>query len=348
MRRRNAWNHSRQEVIQMVIRILAISTAAMLALVLAFPLVALAGNKQLMSEKMAAQDCKRNIVESIIGVKVKSESRTGLTDEASYNIKQKTAGLVKGIRVQKMIYDPAKDIAFCVSYIDLDEIRNILGERIAYRNLRLFGFGFGTMTPESRPPLMALRAALLNAYDELAALVVGQKVSGSSQTENFVLTKDKSKSVVCAAIYGAYIPDPDLDNPKRGWGWDTDGNAFVRLNLDLRKVHDIMGKTLVYKGNGSLIEVIGRGSPTDELGGAQPTNATEIRNLDVPVAPQTVSAPAPPQPEQQISPQPAPMASPQTIPVAAPQPAPEPPPQAAQEAPPQSGGETVPGAFPPK
>jgi hypothetical protein len=150
--------------------------------------------------------------------------------------------------------------------MDLGDVKNILGERIRYKNVKVRGVGFGTMSPQYRGHLLALRAALVNAYDEMANLIVGQKISSYSEVENFVLSKDLNKSQVCAAIYGARIPNVDLDSRERGWGWDDSGNAFVKLTMDLREVKDILGARIIYKGS-NVIEVTGRGSQADELKG---------------------------------------------------------------------------------
>ncbi len=224
------------------------------------------GNRQLMSEKMAEQDLKRNIVEMVIGFKVKSEGQFGLTEEASYQIQEKAGAVIKGIHVEKMIYDKEKDIAFCTGYIDLGDVINVAGERMSFKNVRVHAYGFGTMTADSKPPLMALRAALINAYDEMAAKIVGERIMSVSEAENFILTKDINRAKVCAAVYGAYIPNVDIDSPDRGWGWDDSGNAFVRLQLDVRKVRDILGQRIKYEGP-NIVEVIGRGAQTDELRG---------------------------------------------------------------------------------
>ncbi|NMC50477.1 MAG: hypothetical protein GYA47_13780, partial [Desulfovibrio sp.] len=229
----------------------------------------LAGNKQLMSEKMAEQDLKRNIVEAIIGYKVKSESRMGLTEDPSYKAETKAAAVVKGIKVDKMIYDKEKDIALCFGHIDLGDVVNVVGDLVRFKGVTVEGFGFGTMTEAAKPPLMALRAALLDAYNQMAALLVGEKILSQSTMENFILTKDVNRAKVCAAIFGAYIPNPGLNSPNRGWGWDESGNAFVKLELDPRKVQDILGNLIVYKGP-NVIEVTGRGSQTDELSGDTP------------------------------------------------------------------------------
>lgn len=257
-----------------------------------------ASNLQLMSEKMAKQDLRRNIVESIIGYKVKSEGQFGLTEDANYTIKEKSAAVIKGVVEERIVYDKNKDVCICTGYIEMGDVKNILGERIRYKNVRVYGVGFGTMSSNYRGYLMALRAALLNAYDELATKIVGQTISSKSETENFILTKDSNKSLVCAAIYGAYIPNVDIDSRDRGWGWDESGNAFVKLALDLQKVKDILGNRIIYKGP-NLVEVVGRGAQVDDLKGPSEGNdgsvgkgrapsATESRSLDLPAAKDTV------------------------------------------------------------
>jgi hypothetical protein len=225
---------------------------------------AFAANLQLMSEKMAKQDLRRNIMESVIGYKVKSEGQFGLTQDANYTIEQKAAAVMKGVVEERIVYDKNKDICICIGYLDLGNVQNILGERIRYKNVKVRGVGFGTMSPQYRGHLLALRAALVNAYDEMANLIVGQKISSYSKVENFVLTRDSNKSQVCAAIYGARIPNVDLDSRDRGWGWDDSGNAFVKLTMDLSQVKDVLGARIIYKGT-NTIEVTGRGSQTDDL-----------------------------------------------------------------------------------
>lgn len=251
------------------------------------------GNRQLMSEKMARQDMKRQIVESVIGFKVKSESEFGLTEDAQYRVDTKAAAVIKGIKVDKMIYDRDKDVALCVGHIELGRVRNIVGERVEFKNVVVQGFGFGSMTEASRVPLRALRSAMLNAYDEMAALLVGEKILSRSGAENFILTKDSNRSKVCAAIFGAYVPNPDVNSANRGWGWDETGNGFVRLALDVRKARDIMGNLIVYTGGENILEVLGRGAQKDELTPQTPEGGpsmirpgapkTQYQPLDVPI-----------------------------------------------------------------
>jgi len=227
------------------------------------------GNKQLMSEKMAEQDLKRNLVEAVIGFKVKGETEFGLTEDARYRVDTRAAAVIKGIKVDKRIYDKEKDICLVFGHIDLGDIVNVLGERVSFKDVQVESFGFGTMTEASRPALRALRAAQLNAYDQMATLLVGEKVFSSSTAENFVLTKDSNRARVCAAVFGAYVPNPGMNDPKRGWGWDENGNAFLRLEMDARKVRDMLGNLITYKGE-NILEVTGRGAQKDEVSDVPP------------------------------------------------------------------------------
>lgn len=272
----------------------ALTTLVAAMAVLAFCAPAFAqGNKQLMSEKMAKQDLKRNLVEFVTGFKVKSESEFGLTEDAQYRVDTKAAAVIKGIKIDKMIYDRDKDVALCFGHIELGRIRNIVGLNIQFKNVVVKAFGFGSMTEASRPPLRALRAAQINAYDEMAATLVGEKILSVSSAENFILTKDSNRAKVCAAIFGAYVPNPDLNSPNRGWGWDETGNAFLRLALDAMAAKDILGNLVIYTGGENIIEVTGRGAQKDELAPKGPDGGptmirpgapkTQYQNLDVPI-----------------------------------------------------------------
>ncbi len=281
---------------------IALTLSALILVLAALP--ALAGNRQLMSEKMAEQDLKRNLVESVVGFKVKSRSKTGLTEDAEYKANTKAAAVIKGVIVDKMIYDKEKDIALCFGHIDLGDIQNVLGETIRFKDVTVEGFGFGSVTEASRPPLMALRAALVDAYNQLATLLVGEKIYSASTMENYILTRDVNRSKVCAAVFGAYIPNPGLNSPRRGWGWDESGNAFVKLEMDARKVTDLLGNRMVYKGE-NIIEVTGRGAQEDEISGVQDggkanlikksPDKTKYMSLDLPIgAPAEPETPAQP------------------------------------------------------
>ncbi len=242
-------------------------TAAVVLLVLLLGVCAgHAGNTRLMSVKMAQQDLKRNLVESVVGVKVKSEGAFGLTENANYQVDSKSAAMIKGVVVDECVYDQEKDVAMCTGHIDLDTVGNVVGERVNYKGVTVQNVGFGTMTESSRPGLRALRAALLSAYDELSTLLVGEKIVSQSSAENYILTQDSNRSKACAAIYGAIIPKQSAKFGKKGFGWESDGDAWVILQLDVRKVRDILGNTLKYTGE-NIVEVEGMGSISDDLNG---------------------------------------------------------------------------------
>jgi len=266
--------------------LVALTTA--LALLLAAG--AYAGNKQLMTIKMAKQDLKRNFVESVVGFKVKSSGEFGLTEDAAYKVDSKAEAVIKGVIVDECIYDEAKDVALCYGHMDLGDIQNVLGQYIRYKGVTLKNIGLGSMTESSRPALQALRAAMLNAYDEMATTLVGEKITSRSSAENFVLSKDTNRSSMCAAVYGAYIPQQSIKFGKKGWGWDEQGNAYVILQLDVEKVKDLLGGNMKYKGQ-NIIEVMGQGSMKDDLKGdsdTQPSGPTGAKtkmtsgNLGIP------------------------------------------------------------------
>lgn len=249
-----------------------------------------AGNKKLMSIKMAKQDLKRNIMESIVGYKVKSSGQYGLTEDAKYQVETKANAVLKGVQVDECVYDKGKDVAICYGHVDLGTVQNILGDYNVYKGVTIYSMGLGSMTESARPALKALRAAMLNAYDEMATVLVGETISSSSSMENFVLTSDSNRSKLCAAVYGAHIPQHSVKFGKKGWGWDEEGDAYVVLQLDVEKVKDLLGNTLRYKGE-NIVEVMGMGSMSDELSEDQSESETVARkggtklsygDLDVP------------------------------------------------------------------
>lgn len=269
-------------------RRISILILALAVMGLCFAHVADAGNKKLMTIKMAKQDLKRNIMESIVGYKVRSSGQYGLTEDAKYKVETKANAVIKGVQTDECVYDKGKDVAICYGHVDLGTVQNVLGDYNVYKDVTIYSMGLGTMTESSKPALQALRAAMLNAYDEMATVLVGEKISSSSQMDNFVLTKDKNRSKMCAAVYGAHIPQHSVKFGKKGWGWDEEGDAYVILQIDVEKVKDILGNTLRYKGE-NIIEVMGMGAMKDELaeaqeeGGAIRGGGTKVRYDDLAV-----------------------------------------------------------------
>ena len=74
-------------------------------------------------------------------------------------------------------------------------MRNVIGKQVSYNNVTVRRIGLGTNTESSRPFLQALRAAEIDAYDQLARIIVGQQVDSRSRTENLVLVSDEVREV---------------------------------------------------------------------------------------------------------------------------------------------------------
>jgi hypothetical protein len=142
----------------------------------------------------------------------------------------------------------------------------IFGKQIDYDDVVVTRVGFATSSPDYQPQLSALRAAELNAYDEMAKLIVGQEMDSKSKVRNFVLENDKVRTRVLAAIWGSEVKD---------FGWQTDGNAFVVLRLNARWVKDIVGQRIKYTQD-NYVEVTGYGSPVDDLNPAGTPAATSF------------------------------------------------------------------------
>lgn len=213
------------------------------------------GNKKLMSIKKAKVMAQRGIVESVIGLKIKSTSLWTDKNSDVYKIESKVAAAIKGIQFDAPKYDKTKDIAMITAKIRLGSIKNIIGKAIHYDNLVISRVGFATSSREYAPQLAALRAAELNAYDEMAQLIVGQKIKSNTKVKNFVLESDEVKTKTLAAIWGAEVKD---------FGWEEDGTAFIQLRLNAKYVRDVLGNTFAYTED-NYLEVTGYGASFDEL-----------------------------------------------------------------------------------
>ncbi|MGR9052659.1 MAG: hypothetical protein ACU84J_08425 [Gammaproteobacteria bacterium] len=213
------------------------------------------GNKKLMTVKKAKVMAQRGIVESVIGLKIRSTSLW--TDENSdeYKIESKVAAAIKGIVFEPAKYDKTKDIAMVTARIKLGSIKNIIGKPIHYDDIVISRVGFATSSKQYAPQLAALRAAELNAYDEMAQLIVGQKIKSNTKVKNFVLESDEVRTKTLAAIWGAEVKD---------FGWEEDGTAFITLRLNAKWVRDVIGNTIAYT-NDNYLEVTGYGATHDEL-----------------------------------------------------------------------------------
>lgn len=240
--------------------------------------VAEAGNKKMMTINAAKVVAERAIIESVIGLKVRSDERVEDMVAAHVTIESKTAAAIKGIEYADIVYDPAKDIAKVTAVIQVGKVQNIIGRRIDYGNALVQRVGFATSTPEMAGPLKALRAAEMDAYKEMAKKIVGFKLISGTTVENYVLKSDDIKAKMMAALYGAELS---------GYRWDEAGDAYVKLSLKTHRVEDILGQRLDYQGE--LITVEGMGAQVDDFSQAQqaPEQAmgSNIREgaVDIPV-----------------------------------------------------------------
>lgn len=260
----------------MTLRNFAIALLCLLALAAAVPAAAQGGNKKLMSVNAAKTDAQRGILESIVGIKVKSDSVVRDMVAERFTIDAKTSGVVKDIEFADIVYDPEKDIAKAVARIKVGNVINVIGKRVNYGDAIIERVGFGTSTPENAGALQALRAAQIHAYQQLAEKIVGLHIDSNTTVENFILTNDDVKASVLAAIWGAKIGD---------FGWDASGDAFVKMSLKANYVRDVLGQ--VFKGDQPEITVEGTGTSKDNFSEAsKPSGSTEVReqSLGVPVS----------------------------------------------------------------
>ncbi len=228
--------------------------AIALALAAAAPQAEAQGNKELMSIRMAQAMATRGITESIVGLKVRSQEVFFSDRSGETSVDTKIQAAVKGVKHGRPKYDAARDIAISEATITLGDVRNVIGKPVSYNNVTVRRIGLGTNTESSRPFLQALRAAEIDAYDQLARIIVGQQVDSRSRTENLVLVSDEVRTSVMAAIWGAEVKD---------YGWTEDGNAFVKMTLDVRYAKDIFGQRIKYTGP-NVIEVTGQGAQRDD------------------------------------------------------------------------------------
>lgn len=228
-----------------------------LGILLTTPVIA--GNKKLMTIKAAKTVAERAIVESTVGLKIRSQMSVVDMVAQHYPVDSKTMAAIKGIEYEEAIYDSEKDIARVIATIRVGSIENIAGISSNYKDLVIRRVGFGTSTPESAGALKAMRAAEIDAYEQLARQIVGLKLKSETSVENFILKSDVVKTKVLAAIWGAEL--------KEYW-WDKEGDAHVSLTLKLGFVEDILGQKLNYQGK-EVIEVEGTGAQVDDFSPAQ-------------------------------------------------------------------------------
>lgn len=226
-----------------------------LGLLLAAQATSAAGNKKLVTIKKAKVMAQRAIVESVVGLKIRSESLFA-NQPSDYNqIQSKVSASIKGIMFDTPKYDTQKDIAMVTAKIRLGSIKTVIGKPIHYDNVVISRVGFGTSSREFQPQLSSLRAAELSAYDEMAQLLVGQKLQSKTTVKDFVLESDEVRTKTLAALWGSEVKD---------YGWQEDGTAYVTLRLNAKWVKDILGQTTAF-GDDNYLEATGYGAMEDNL-----------------------------------------------------------------------------------
>ncbi|MCK5232162.1 MAG: hypothetical protein KAR13_17960 [Desulfobulbaceae bacterium] len=215
-----------------------------------------AGNKKIMTTRAAKVLAERAIVESIYGLKVRSTEQVVDMVAANFSGKteSKTAATIKGIKIEEVTYDSAKDIAKATASIILDTFTNIDGQEMNLKGKLFRRVAFATSTPSQAGPVQALRAAELDAYKQLAKLIVGFTLESETTVENYILTSDIVKSKVLATMYLAEVSE---------YGWDSEGDAFVKMILNVKEVGAIIGLDVV--GQEEIIEVEGQGAQMDDF-----------------------------------------------------------------------------------
>jgi hypothetical protein len=215
---------------------------------------AMAGNKKLMTVNAAKVIAERAIVESVIGIKVRSQERVEDLVAQEVTIDSKTAAAIKGIEYTDVIYDPQKDIAQVEASIQLGRVSNIVGKNIDFGGKKIRRVGFATSTQEMAGPLRALRAAEMDAYKQLAKIVIGFEIDSRTSVRDYILESDSVRAQMMAAIYGAELV---------GYRWDEGGDAYVTMRLRVGDVRDALGQRIKY--DNEVIEVEGVGAQHDDF-----------------------------------------------------------------------------------
>ena len=242
-----------------------------------------AGNKKMMTVQAAKTLAERALVESVIGLKIKSESSVEDMVAASFRIESKTSANIKEIEYTDIVYDSQKDIAKVTAQVKLGSVITILGTKVSYPDKVVQRVAFATSTRENAAHLQALRAAELHAYEQLAKKLVGMHIDSDTTVQDFVLQNDSVKSDVMAAVFGARLVE---------YSWDADGNATVKLSIKADDVRDILGQHIV--SDGPEITVEGTGAPYDELSESSQSGgmSAQIReeSIDIPMGPSSASS----------------------------------------------------------
>ncbi len=215
-----------------------------------------AGNKKIMSTRAARVLAERAIVESVYGLKIRATEEVTDMVAASFvgKTESKTSANMQGIKIEEVVYDAEKDIARATATITLDEITNIDGQVLNLAGKEFRRTAFATSTPANAASIRALRAAELDGYKNLVKTVVGFTLESQTTVENYMLRSDLVKTKVMATTFLANLED---------FGWDEEGNAFVKFKVVKKDIEDILGVTI--PGVDDIILVEGAGAAVDDF-----------------------------------------------------------------------------------
>lgn len=219
-----------------------------------------AGNKRIMTIRAAKVMAERAIVESVHGLKLRATEEVVDMIPTSFegSTESKTSAKIKGIKYEDVAYDQEKDVAKVTASIQLDTITNVDGQAMNMGNKVFRRVGFATSTPEMAGPIRALRAAELDAYKQMIKRLVGFTLESNTSVENFMLKSDMVRTKVLATLYLAEVTD---------YGWDQFGDAYVKMQLNVQEVSEMLGEGI--KDNAQVIEVEGQGAQNDDFGAAK-------------------------------------------------------------------------------
>ena len=219
-----------------------------------------AGNKKIMTIRAAKVLAERALVESMYGLKVRATEEVQDMVASSFlgTTESKTSATIRGVKFEDVVYDPDRDIAKVTASAALDSITNIDGDTVNLQGKVFRRVAFATSTPSNAGPLMALRAAELDAYKQLVKRIVGFTLESQTTVENYMLKSDIVKTKVLATMYMAEVTE---------YGWDEGGDAFVKMTLNVAEIGNMLGEPLA--GGEAIIEVEGMGAYQDDFSQAK-------------------------------------------------------------------------------
>lgn len=223
-----------------------------LALLLAAPTPGRADNRKMLSINAAKVLAARSLAEMVNGLSlVANETVTDLgAGLPEFQVEGRSAGQIKGVRYEETTYDAEHDIAKVTASTFVDSITTATGTTIALGHQKITRVAFATSTPANAGPLQALRAAELDAYRKLGQEIMGCTLESRTTIANFMLQSDSVKIKTVALLYLAQV---------KNYSWDNEGNAHVRLTMDVNAASALLGERIVSATG--MIEVEGEAIP---------------------------------------------------------------------------------------